>query len=111
MDKTIARNIKKLREIARYTQDEAAQALGITRSAYSNYESGDREMPYDVIEKASDFFGCEMTMLFEENENVDAMILASAFRIDGIAPEDAGEIMRFKDIVKSYLKMEAIETR
>ena len=88
-----------------------AQSLGITRSAYSNYESGDREVPYDVIEKASDFFGCDMTMLFEENENVDAMILATAFRIDGIAPEDAGEIMHFKDIVKSYLKMEAIEAR
>ncbi len=111
MDKTIARNLKKLRETARYTQDEVAQSLGITRSAYSNYESGDREMPYDVIEKASNFFGCEMTMLFEENDNVDAMILATAFRIDGIAPEDAGEIMRFKDIVKSYLKMEAIESR
>ena len=111
MDKTIARNLKKLRETARYTQDEVAQALGITRSAYSNYESGDREVPYDVIEKASDFFGCDMTVLFEENENVDAMILASAFRIDGIAPEDAGEIMRFKDIVKSYLKMEAIGAR
>ena len=111
MDKTIARNLKKLRETARYTQDEVAQALGITRSAYSNYESGDREVPYDVIEKASDFFGCDMTILFEENDNVDAMILASAFRIDGITPEDAGEIMRFKDIVKSYLKMEAIEAR
>lgn len=111
MDRIIARNLKKLRETARYTQDEIAQALGITRSAYSNYESGDREVPYDVIEKASDFFGCEMTMLFEENENVDAMILATAFRIDGIAPEDAGEILRFKDIVKSYLKMEAIEAR
>lgn len=111
MDRIIARNLKKLRETARYTQDEVAQALGITRSAYSNYESGDREVPYDVIEKASDSFGCDMTMLFEENENVDAMILASAFRIDGIAPEDAGEIMRFKDIVKSYLKMEAIEAR
>ena len=68
-------------------------------------------MPYDVIEKASDFFGCDMMVLFEDNENVDAMILASAFRIDGIAPEDAGEIMRFKDIVKSYLKMEAIEAK
>lgn len=111
MDKNISRNLKKLREIARYTQDEVAHALGITRSAYSNYESGDREMPYDVIEKASDFFGCDMIVLFEDNENVDAMILASAFRIDGIAPEDAGEIMRFKDIVKSYLKMEAIEAK
>lgn len=111
MDKNISRNLKKLRETARYTQDEVAHALGITRSAYSNYESGDREMPYDVIEKASDFFGCDMIVLFEDNENVDAMILASAFRIDGIAPEDAGEIMRFKDIVKSYLKMEAIEAK
>lgn len=111
MDKNISRNLKKLREIARYTQDEVAHALGITRSAYSNYESGDREMPYDVIEKASDFFGCDMMVLFEDNENVDAMILASAFRIEGIAPEDAAEIRRFKDIVKSYLKMEAIEAR
>ncbi len=95
MDKIIARNLKKLRETARYTQDEAAQALGITRSAYSNYESGDREVPYDVI----------------ENENVDAMILASAFRIDGITQEDTAEIRCFKDIVKSYLKMETIEAR
>ncbi|MBD5418612.1 MAG: helix-turn-helix transcriptional regulator [Bacteroides sp.] len=111
MDKIIASNIKKLRETARYTQDEVAQAIGITRSAYSNYESGDREVPYDIIEKASDFFGCDMALLFEENENVDAMILASAFRLDGMTSEDAVEIMRFKDIVKSYLKMEAIEAR
>lgn len=111
MDKAISRNLKKLRETARYTQYEVAQALGITRSTYSNYESGEREMPYNVIEKASDFFGCDMTVLFEENENVDAMILASAFRIDSITPEDAGEIMKFKDIVKSYLKMEAIEAK
>ena len=111
MDKTIARNIKKLRETARYTQDEVAQALGVTRSAYSNYESGDREVPYDVIEKASDFFGCDMAVLFEENENVDAMILVSAFRLDGMTDDDAAEIIRFKDIVKSYLKMEAIEAR
>lgn len=111
MEKIIARNIKKLRAAARYSQEEVAQALGVTRSAYSNYESGDREMPYDVMEKASDFFGCDMTVLFADDEDVDAMILATAFRLDGIAPEDAGEIMRFKDIVKSYLKMEAIEAR
>lgn len=111
MNKTIARNIKKLRETARFTQDDVALALGVTRSAYSNYESGDIEMPYDVIEKASDFFGCDMTVFFDENENVNTIILASAFRIDGITPEDAGEIMRFKDIVKSYLKMEEIEAR
>ncbi|MDE6513174.1 MAG: helix-turn-helix domain-containing protein [Muribaculaceae bacterium] len=108
MDKIIARNLKKLREASRYTQQEMAHALSITRSAYSNYESGEREVPYEVIEKASDFFGCDMAALFEENENADALIFASAFRIEGIMPEDAVEIMRFKDIVKSYLKMDVI---
>lgn len=111
MSNIISTNLKKLRDAARYTQDEVAQALGITRSAYSNYESGEREVPYDLLEKASDLFGCDMYLLFEENENADAMILASAFRLDGLTVEDAVEIVRFKDIVKSYLKMEAIEAK
>lgn len=111
MGNTIARNLKKLRETARYTQAEVAQAIGITRSAYSNYESGEREVPYDVIECASDFFGCDMTVLFDENEHSDALILASAFRIEGLTPADTMEITRFKDIVKSYLKMEEIEAK
>ena len=110
-NRTVARNLKKFREAARYTQDEMAQALRVKRSAYSNYESDDREVPYDVIEKVSDFFCCDMTVLFEENENVDAMILASAFHLDDMTADDAAEIMRFKEIVKSYLKMEAIEAR
>ncbi|MBD5414905.1 MAG: helix-turn-helix transcriptional regulator [Bacteroides sp.] len=108
MERIIARNIKKLREISGYTQEEMANALGITRSAYSNYESGSREVPYDVLEKASDFFGCDMVVLFEENENAEAQILASAFRVEGIDPADAVEIRHFKDIVKSYLKMDVI---
>lgn len=111
MNHIIAANLKKLRGIAHYTQDEVAQALDITRSAYSNYESGEREAPYDVLEKVSNLFGCDMYLLFEENKNADAMILASAFRLDGLTPEDSAEIIRFKDIVKSYLKMEAIEAK
>lgn len=111
MDKIIATNLKKLREAARYTQDEVAQALGISRSAYSNYESGDRAAPYDVLERVSDLFGCEMYVLFEENDDADALILASAFRLDGLTESDAAEIIRFKDVVKSYLKMSAVEAR
>ncbi|MDE6192291.1 MAG: hypothetical protein K2G47_11835 [Muribaculum sp.] len=43
-----------------------AQTLGVTTSAYSNYnyENVDIEESYDVIKKASDFFGCDMTMFF-----------------------------------------------
>lgn len=111
MNKIIAVNFKKLREAANYTQEELAKAIGITRSAYSNYELGEREVPYDVIEKVSDFFGCDMELLFENNEHADALIFATAFRLNGMADSDAVEIGRFKDIVKSYLKMEKIETK
>lgn len=111
MSITVANNLKKLREASRYTQNEVSQALGITRSAYTNYESGEREVPYDILEKVSNLFGCDMFVLFEESVNADAIIFASAFRLDGLAPEDTTEIIRFKDIVKSYLKMEAIEAR
>ena len=106
-----ATNLKKLREAARYTQDDVARALGITRSAYSNYETGEREPSYDLLEKASNLFGCDMMVFFEENDNVDSLILATAFRIDGLTDADTLEVIKFKDIVKSYLKMEAIEAR
>lgn len=111
MDKIVANNLKKLRETARYTQDQVAQILGLSRSAYSNYEAGTREVPYDIIERASDLYGCDMEILFYENENVDSLIMASAFRIEGLSAEDSKEIIRFKDIVKSYIKMESLEMR
>jgi transcriptional regulator with XRE-family HTH domain len=108
MNKTVGNNLKKLRTISTYTQEEIATALGVTRSAYSNYESGEREMPLDILEKAADLFGCELHFFFEEGEAIDDMILASAFRLDDLSESDLHEIMRFKDIVMSYLKMERL---
>ena len=40
----IAKNIKLLRQASNYTQESVASFLGIGRSAYSNYESGDRDV-------------------------------------------------------------------
>ena len=38
----VARNLKSLREANGFTQERLANYLGIGRSAYSNYELGDR---------------------------------------------------------------------
>lgn len=108
MNEIIAKNLQKLRSVSSYTQEEIASALGISRSSYSNYESGLREMPLNLMEKAADFFGCELYLFFEENASADDMILASAFRLDNLNPNDLNEIIQFKDIVKSYLKMDKI---
>ena len=48
MNKIIGNNLKKIRTISSFTQEDVAIALGINRSAYSNYESGEREMPIDL---------------------------------------------------------------
>lgn len=105
---TIGENLKKIREISGFTQEQVAQFIGIERSAYSNYEGGIREVPYSVLEKISDLFGCEPYLLFEDNIHMDDEIMATAFRISDLGYEDLKEVANFKDIVKSYLKMERL---
>ena len=92
----IAKNIKLLRQASNYTQESVASFLGIGRSAYSNYESGDRELPLSCMEKLADLYGCDAYMLYEENESVIEDMLATAFRVDNLSPADMEQIAAFK---------------
>ena len=89
----IGRNMKALREANSYTQEQVAAYLGINRSAYANYETGEREAPIDVLEKACNLFGCEMELLFDP---------------DNLSENDLREVSTFKEIVLNYMKMERL---
>lgn len=102
----IAKNIKLLRQASNYTQENIASFLGIGRSAYSNYESGDRELPLSCMEKLADLYGCDAYMLYEENESVIEDMLATAFRVDNLSPADMEQIAAFKRVVKNSLMMD-----
>lgn len=104
----VGENIKKMRELSGFTQEQVAKAVGIERSAYSNYEGGTREVSYDILESISNLFGCDSFLLFEDTVQAENEILATAFRITDLEEADLKEIANFKDIVKSYLKMERI---
>lgn len=109
MNKIIAQNLKALRNYNRFTQDQVADFLGLNnRSTYSNYESGDREAPLDILEKCADLYGCDLSLLFEENESSTREMLVCAFRVDDIEPSDMQEIATFKNIVKSYMKLNTL---
>ncbi len=108
IDQIVGANLKKLRDLFRETQDSFAIKTGVSRSAYANYESGAREIPYDVIEKAAMIFGCEPHVLFDENMSAQNDVLICAFRVDNISDSDFNEVCRFKDVVRSYLKMSRI---
>ena len=108
VNQIIGENLKKIRESSGFTQEQVAKSIGIERSTYSNYEGGVREVPYTILENISNLFGCEPYILFEDNIPTDNEILATAFRISDLEENDLKEIANFKDIVKSYLKMERI---
>ena len=95
-----------MRGASGFTQKHVADFLGIQRSTYSNYETGDRELPLPVMEKLSDLYGCDTFALYEENMDVMESMLATAFRVDALSAEDMAQIADFKRIVKSYLKMD-----
>lgn len=105
MNKVIGNNLKKFRDANGLTQENIAEYLGIGRSAYSNYESGEREMPLALLEKAADLLGCDLDLLLEENAETVGNMLTCAFRMDNMSVVDMQQIARFKEIVKNYLKM------
>ena len=105
MKEVIGRNLKYLREANHFTAQNVADCLAINRSAYANYEAGLREMPLNLLERAADFLGVDLAVLYEEDESKRPDVLYSAFRMDNLTPEDCREIANFKSIVMNYLKM------
>lgn len=104
----VGRNLKALREANGYTQEQVANFLGIGRSAYANYEAGERETPMEVMERACELFGCELALLFDEDEQAVRNMLVCAFRADNLSVNDMKEVAAFKNIVLNYLKMERL---
>lgn len=109
MNKIIGKNLKLFRGFNRFTQEQVADFLGLNnRSTYSNYESGDREAPLEVLEKCADLYGCDMTLFFEDNETSVNDMLICAFRADNISASDMAEVAKFKNVVKNYLKINTL---
>ncbi|MBQ8608199.1 MAG: helix-turn-helix transcriptional regulator [Bacteroidaceae bacterium] len=105
MDKIIGQNLCKLRKANSFTQEQVAEYLGINRSTYSNYELGEREMPFDLLERIADLLGCDLTVLMEEDEAVVNEMMVCSFRVDDLSADDLEQIAAFKRIVKNYVKM------
>ena len=60
--------IKEVRKQRGFSQKEVAEAIGITQSQYSRYESGATNIPGDMLPKLADFFGVSMDALYGREE-------------------------------------------
>ena len=100
--------MKSLRERFGYVQENVAEFLGVSRELVSMYETGEREIPIEVIEKLSDLFGVDPEVFFAENSEEAIAQVAFAFRKDEVNADDLKEIAAFGKIVKNYLKIKKL---
>ena len=50
------RRIRELREDRDLTQTQIAQMLGMTQTGYSKYETGENDIPTQILIKLADFY-------------------------------------------------------
>jgi len=107
----LGETLKQLREANNFTQENVSDYLGIKRSTYSNYETGDREAPLMVLDKLANLYGCDLYDLECEDKDVLQGVVACAFRVDSLSVEDMKQVAAFKQLVLNYVKMRKIAER
>lgn len=101
--------MKSLREKFGYVQENVASYLGISRELVSMYETGEREIPVEVLEKLSNLFCVDPDAFFAETQEEAIAQVAFAFRKDEMDVSDLNEIAAFGKIVKNYLKIKRLD--
>ena len=78
-------NLKYYRKKARKTQQEVAQFLGVTQTAYGNYELGKRQMTPASLSNLADFYDVSVDDLLGRNGEQSATDITE---VPEIRPED-----------------------
>ncbi|MBQ2835092.1 MAG: helix-turn-helix transcriptional regulator [Clostridia bacterium] len=63
------KRIRDLREDHDYTQVDLAKHLHITQAGYSNYETGERSVPAEVLIELARFYHVSVDYLLGETDN------------------------------------------
>lgn len=66
--------IRKLREEKRWSQEEMANRVGMSKNGYAKVERGESRPSLDRLEKITQVLGIEMTELFNEDKKSIVLI-------------------------------------
>ena len=95
-------NLKEIRIYKGLSQKDAAEAIGVAKSTYSLYESGNREPNVQTIKKIADVLNTSADDLLGINEDPDTM--AAHFDGNEYTEEELLKIKEFAAFVKSSRK-------
>ncbi len=63
------RRLRDLREDHDLTQTEIAKMLGMSQTGYSKYETGENDIPTDVLIKLAKFYNTSIDYLLGQTDN------------------------------------------
>lgn len=91
--------LRELRKEKRLTQTQVGNYLGITVSAYGNYELGQREPSIDMLLKLADYFGVTVDYLLGRDTNTVTNVAPfKTKKIPTLSEED-------EDMLNTYLEL------
>ena len=62
------RRIRDLREDRDLTQKQVAQMLGMSQTGYSKYETGENDIPTQILIKLADFYDTSVDYLLDRTD-------------------------------------------
>ena len=95
-------NLKNARERKGMSQKDVAEEIGVAKSTYSLYESGNREPNVQTIKKIADVLNVSADDLLGLNE--EPLTIAAHFDGDEYTEEELDEINAFAEFVKTKRK-------
>ena len=63
------RRLRELRDEKDLTQTEIAKMLGMSQTGYSKYETGENDIPTDVLIKLANFYNTSIYYLLGQTDN------------------------------------------
>lgn len=101
--KTLGERLREAREYLGYSQDQVATFLGVSRSALSLMESGQRKVDALELKKLAGLY--KRSVGYFTGEGEDAVIGADvnhlARKVSDLSSEDREELARFADFLRA----------
>ncbi len=102
MSKNFYINLKRAREQKGLSQKEVAEGIGVAKSTYSMYESGNREPNVQTIRKIADVLNVSADELLGLDD--EPQTIATHFDGDEFTERELEEIKQFAEFVKNRRK-------
>lgn len=99
----LAERLRDAREYVGLSQDEVAQALGLSRPAVTNIESGNRKVEAVELGKLAKLYRKSMEYLTTGRDPIPsgpAQLAFLARAVHGLSQQDVDEVARFAEFLK-----------